>query len=99
VTKFNSIALLPFKRGKHQLTFSNGPAKEHRHIREACRWCFRHQIGHLSIERTIDNHPQGTFVRVMLGNEKHGATEIWIEHVGMCDQQRTGKGARGWFVI
>jgi hypothetical protein len=35
----------------------------------------------------------------MLGNEKHGAAEIWIEHVGMSDQQRTGKAARGRFVI
>jgi hypothetical protein len=35
----------------------------------------------------------------MLGNEKHSAAEIWIEHVGMSNQQRTGKAARGWFVI
>src|SRR5262249_11773188 len=53
-----------------------------------------HQIGHLPVKRAIDDYAQGTLAWVVFGNEKHGAPEIWIEHVGMSNQQRTSKTAR-----
>jgi hypothetical protein len=69
------------------LIFSDWAAEKHRHLREACRWCVGHEIGHLSIERAIDDHTQGTLAWVMLGNEKHGAPEVRIEHIWMSHQQ------------
>jgi hypothetical protein len=35
----------------------------------------------------------------MLGNEKHGAPKIRVEHIRMSDQQRTSKAARGWLIV
>ena len=87
VTELESVALLPFERRKHQLVFSNRAAEEYGDPGESRRRRVGHQIGHLSVEGAINNHTQGTFVRVMLGNEKHGAPEIRIEHARMSDQQ------------
>src|ERR1700719_1333156 len=63
--EFESFALLPFKRREHQLIFADRPAEKHRHLGEACRWCLTHQIGHLLVERAIDDYAQGTLVWVM----------------------------------
>src|SRR5262249_46143453 len=94
VIEFESLALLPFKRRKHQLIFSDRASEEHRHLGETHRRRVGHQIGHLPVKRAIDDYAQGTLAWVVFGNEKHGAPEIWIEHVGMSNQQRTSKTAR-----
>ena len=85
---------MPFKRSKHQLIFFDRAAEEHGHLGEARRWCVAHQIGHLPVERAVDDHAQGTLVWLMLRNKKHGAPEIRVQHIRVGNQQRTGETAR-----
>src|SRR5437773_1564475 len=56
VIEFQTCALLPFKRRKHQLIFSDRTSQKHRHISEFRRWRARHQFGHWSIKRAIIRH-------------------------------------------
>jgi hypothetical protein len=80
------------------LVFSNWTAQKHRHISEPRRWRIRHQFGHWPVKRAIDDHAQRTLVRLMLGNKKHRAPKVRVDHIWMSDQQRTGKIARRPFI-
>ena len=80
-------ALVPFKRRKHQLIFTNGSTEKNRHLGKVCWRCVGHQIRDLSVKRAIDDDAQCTLAWVVLGNEKHGASEIRIKHIRMSDQQ------------
>jgi hypothetical protein len=90
---------VPFECRKHQLIFPNRSAEKDGHFSKL-RWrCLGHQIRYLSVQRPIDDDAESALAWVMLGNEKHGAPEIRIEHTRMSDQQRTNKTSRGWLLF
>src|SRR5580765_159864 len=98
VIEFQACALLPFKRRKHQLVFADRTAQKHRYIGESRRRRTRDEFGHWTVKRAIDYHAQRALVRLVLGNKKHGAPKVRIDHIRMSDQQRTGKIARQPFI-
>ena len=88
------FAFGPFKCCKHQLILPNRPAQKNRYIRQALRWRLAHKIGHLFVERTIDDYAQSALFGGVRGNKKHRPPKIRIQHVGMSDQQRAGQTPR-----
>jgi len=81
------FALVPFERRKHQLIFPHRSAEKNRHAGKTFRRRLAHQIGHLFVERAINDYTQCAVVWVVRGNEKHRAPKIRIEHIGMSDEQ------------
>src|SRR4029077_14180636 len=97
--EFESTAVVPFECRKHQLIFPNSSAEKDAHLSQACCRGFGHQIRYLSVQRPIDDDAKSALAWVMLGNEKHSAPGIRVEHIRMSDQQRTSKTARGWLIF
>src|ERR1700746_1021198 len=93
------FAFFPFKSRKHQLILANRSPEKNRHVSKAGRWQLGHQIGHLRIERAINDHAHSTFVWIMRGNKQHRASEIRVKDVGMSDQQPTREATSLSFVI
>src|SRR5205823_11995530 len=69
------------------------------HFSKSRRWRLGDEIGYLCVEWAIDDDTQCPLAWVMLGNEKHCASEIRIEHIRMSDQQCTSKAARRLLLI
>src|SRR5205807_3840665 len=91
VIELKPFALVPFERCKHQLIFPHRSAEKNGHLSKSPRWRLGDEIGYLSVEWAIDDDTQSPLAWVMLGNEKHRASEIRIEHIRMSDQQLTSK--------
>src|SRR5437660_157999 len=87
VIELKPFALVPFERCKHQLIFPHRSAEKNGHLSKSPRWRLGDEIGYLSFEWAIDDDTQSPLAWVMLGNEKHCASEIRIEHIRMSDQQ------------
>ena len=94
VIQFQPLAFLPFERGKHELILSHRSAEKNGNVAESLRRRLVHQIGHLLVERAIQNHAERPVFGVVRGDEKNGAPKIRIEHVRMGDEQRTGQAQR-----
>ena len=69
VIQFQPLALLPFERREHQLILPHRAAEKYRHVCETVRRRFVHQVGHLFIKRTVEDHAQCPVIRVMRGDE------------------------------
>src|SRR6266550_4318854 len=46
------------------------------------------------IERAIQNHTKRAILRIVRRNKENGAPKIWIEHVGVSDEQRADETLR-----
>src|SRR4029077_11061790 len=87
VIEFQTCALLPLKRRKHQLVFSNRTAQKYRYIGESRRRRTRNQFSHWPVKWAIDYHAQRALIRFMLGHKKHRAPKVRVDHIRMSDKQ------------